>query len=279
MRRALFSSEAGLGTAPIAHSAVRTPEPVTEGVVAGLEPFIDTIVVCTITALVVLVSGVWNRAPLATWGAPPTIVSVGTNQWKPSSAELPSQDAKKLFRPGQTVFAVVEIDGARHRLEGVVKVSDPATGGEGIGLDWKVLDSVSTPVLAENGVFADFRGSTMAALAFDSARPGLGKWMVTLAVWLFAFATIIAYGYYGEQAVTYFGGGARSVFVYRIAWCAVVAVTCLGYIRTSVELDTLSTVAMGFMYAVNLPLLLLLGPRVMRTWHDYFRRYGAGQIR
>ena len=80
MKRALFSSEAGLGSAPIAHSAVKTPEPVTEGVVAGLEPFIDTLVVCTMTALVILISGVWNRestigwperpekeAPLMTW--------------------------------------------------------------------------------------------------------------------------------------------------------------------------------------------------------------------
>ncbi|HKY92997.1 MAG TPA: amino acid carrier protein [Nevskiaceae bacterium] len=279
MRRALFSSESGLGTAPIAHSAVRTPEPVTEGVVAGLEPFIDTIVVCTITALVVLVSGVWNRAPLATWNAPPTIVSVEANQWKPSNAELPTQDTRKPFRPGQSVFAVVEIDGKRHRLDGVVRVSDASSVDEGIGIEWNVVTSVSTPVLAENGVFADFRGSTMAALAFDSARPGLGKWMVTVAVWLFAFATIIAYGYYGEQTVAYFGGGPRSVLVYRIAWCTIVAATCLGYIKTSVQLDTLSTVAMGFMYAVNLPLLLVLGPQVMRTWHDYFRRLHAGQIR
>lgn len=52
MKRALFSSEAGQGSSPIAHSAAKTDEPVREGVVAGLEPFIDTIVVCTLTALV-----------------------------------------------------------------------------------------------------------------------------------------------------------------------------------------------------------------------------------
>ncbi|MBI3171483.1 MAG: amino acid carrier protein, partial [Hydrocarboniphaga effusa] len=74
MRRALFSSESGLGTAPMAHSAVRTPEPVTEGVVAGLEPFIDTLVVCTVTALVILSSGVWNRGPAASWYAHPAVI-------------------------------------------------------------------------------------------------------------------------------------------------------------------------------------------------------------
>ena len=64
VRRGLFSNEAGQGSAPIAHSAARTDEPVSEGVVALLEPFIDTIVICTMTALVILITGVWNdRVP------------------------------------------------------------------------------------------------------------------------------------------------------------------------------------------------------------------------
>jgi alanine or glycine:cation symporter, AGCS family len=56
-RRAAFSNEAGVGSAAIAHSAVRTKEPVTEGLVSLLEPFIDTVVICTMTALVIIVSG------------------------------------------------------------------------------------------------------------------------------------------------------------------------------------------------------------------------------
>jgi AGCS family alanine or glycine:cation symporter len=65
IQRALFSSEAGQGSSPIAHSAAKTKEPVREGVVAGLEPFIDTLVVCTITALVIMLSGAWDRGPEA----------------------------------------------------------------------------------------------------------------------------------------------------------------------------------------------------------------------
>ncbi len=61
MKRALFSSESGQGSSPIAHSAARTREPVSEGVVAGLEPFIDTMVVCTLTALVILSTGALTR--------------------------------------------------------------------------------------------------------------------------------------------------------------------------------------------------------------------------
>jgi AGCS family alanine or glycine:cation symporter len=59
-RRAAFSNEAGIGSATIAHSAATTDEPVREGVVALLEPFIDTIIVCTMTGLVIVVTGAWN---------------------------------------------------------------------------------------------------------------------------------------------------------------------------------------------------------------------------
>ena len=64
VRRALFSNEAGLGTSDMAHGAAQTNEPVREGLVAMIEPFIDTIIVCTITALVILSSGVWQEEGL-----------------------------------------------------------------------------------------------------------------------------------------------------------------------------------------------------------------------
>ncbi|MBJ95540.1 MAG: sodium:alanine symporter family protein [Rickettsiales bacterium] len=60
VRRAVFSSEAGLGSAPIAHAAARTDEPLRQGIVALLEPFIDTIVVCTATALVIVMAGMYG---------------------------------------------------------------------------------------------------------------------------------------------------------------------------------------------------------------------------
>ena len=60
IRRAAFSNEAGIGSAPIAHAAARTDEPVSEGIVALLEPFIDTVVICTMTGLVIVVTGAYN---------------------------------------------------------------------------------------------------------------------------------------------------------------------------------------------------------------------------
>ena len=72
IKRAVFSNEAGIGSAAIAHSAAKTDEPVSEGIVALLEPFIDTVVVCTITALVVVVTGAYN--------SPDTAAAIENNQ-------------------------------------------------------------------------------------------------------------------------------------------------------------------------------------------------------
>ncbi len=76
-RRAAFSNEAGVGSAAIAHSAARTDEPIREGMVALLEPFIDTVVVCTTTALVIVVTGAWND-PTAGSGITMTASAFGT---------------------------------------------------------------------------------------------------------------------------------------------------------------------------------------------------------
>ena len=271
MRRALFSSESGLGSAPIAHSAVRTPEPVTEGVVAGLEPFIDTLVVCTMTALVILVSGVWKRGPAADWYAEPALIEVAPGQWQPGTGLLPESDG--VWQAGDQVFIVVEkAPGQRARLYG-----DVIEAEAGPSVAWRPLAAASAPRLAENGIFVDYPASTLTALAFDSAFHGLGTYMVTLTVWLFALSTMITWSYYGEQGVVYLAGE-RWVTPYRWLWCVVIAATCLGFIRTDAEIDTLSTVALGFMLAVNLPTMLLLGHKAMGAWHDYFRRLNAGEL-
>ncbi len=88
---------------------------------------------------------------------------------------------------------------------------------------------------------------------------------------------MITWSYYGEQGVVYLAGE-RWVTPYRWLWCVVIAATCLGFIRTDAEIDTLSTVALGFMLAVNLPTMLLLGHKAMGAWHDYFRRLKSGEL-
>lgn len=273
MKRALFSSEAGLGTAPIAHAAVKTPEPVTEGVVAGLEPFIDTIFVCTVTGLVVLSTGIWNRAPAAVWQTPPVIVEAAPGQWQPDLKTIPEQSGatKEDWKPGAPLFVMVEADGARKRLYGVL-------GDDAKSVAWMPLSTAIAPTVLDTGVYADYRGSTLVAKGFDSVHPGLGRWLITIAVWVFGLSCIISYGYYGEQGVIYLFG-ARAITPYRWLWCIAAAVACFGFIKTSGQLDAISTVGLGFMYLINLPLLLILGNKAMNAYHDYFRRLDAGEIR
>jgi AGCS family alanine or glycine:cation symporter len=273
MRRALFSSESGLGTAPIAHSAVKTPEPVTEGVVAGLEPFIDTMFVCTVTGLVILITGVWNRAPVSHWDTPPAIVESAPGRWAPDLLAAPA-DLSAQLKTGAPLFVMVDNAGTRARLYG--SMIEDAHGAAQIA--WQPMAAASAPRLVEPGVFADYRGATLVAKSFDTVYPGLGRWLITIAVWIFALSTLITYGYYGEQGIIYLGLKAY-VTPYRWLWCAFAALACFGFIKTSEQLDAISTVGMGFMYAINLPLMVIMGAQAMRAYHDYFRRLKAGQIK
>ncbi|QHS10088.1 sodium:alanine symporter family protein [Sinimarinibacterium sp. NLF-5-8] len=269
MRRALFSSEAGLGSAPIAHAAVKTPQPVTEGIVAGLEPFIDTLVICTMTALVILVSGMWNRDAIIAWDQAPALVQTAPQQWQPAAATLPALDRAKLNTGDQVFIVTADADGAREKLFGTLNAHQQ--------IDWRPLTAARAPQVVESGIFADYPASTLTARAFDAAHQGLGRWMVTLAVWAFAVSTIITWCYYAEQGVIYLLG-ARAITPFRLLWCALTFIACLGLIRTDAELDTLSTVAVGFMIAINLPIMLILGHKAMRAYALYLEQLKAGTL-
>ena len=135
-KRAAFSNEAGVGSAAIAHSAVRTKEPITEGFVSLLEPFIDTVVICTMTALVIIITG-----------------------------QL---------------------------------VSDPNTG-------MYLLDEGASTIQTVDGN----KGVALTSAAFSSAFPFF-KYILALAVILFAFSTMISWSYYGLKAWTFLFGEGRN---------------------------------------------------------------------
>lgn len=271
MKRALFSSEAGLGSAPIAHSAVKTKEPITEGVVAGLEPFIDTIVVCTITALVILSSGVWNRAPAAYLQDAPA-ANRTVEGWEPSTSLAPAGP----WQDGDTVFTIIETvaDAATKRQRLYGHVQDKR--GQ-LTINWDTLASEGQPSFVDGGVYENLPAATLTARAFDSGHQGLGRWMVTITIWLFAISTMITWCYYGEQGMVYLSG-TRLIMPFRIVWCVLILVSCLGFVRTVSQIDTISTVAIGFMMAINLPIILILGGKAMGAYKDYFRRLKSGEI-
>ena len=102
MKRAIFSNEAGQGSSPIAHSAAKTDEPAREGIVAGLEPFIDTIVVCTFTALIILSTGIWNRGPDVPLDTLPTAVQADSGwQFTPTRRTRTRLDRQRPRHAGR----------------------------------------------------------------------------------------------------------------------------------------------------------------------------------
>jgi len=273
MKRAIFSNEAGQGSSAMAHSAAKTDEPVREGIVAGLEPFIDTIVVCTFTALIILSTGIWSRPPDVTFDVAPEIRRVD-NGWQFSDTRLETDD----WRAGESVMLVVEAGenpatGRRfHRVPGNVVAAE-----DGYTVTWGVLGGEVEPRISNDGFYRDYVGATLTAKAFDSVRPGLGKWLITIASWAFALSTIIAWGYYGEQGIVYIAGQ-RGVLPFRLFYCALVFIATLGHIKTSTDLDNLSGIGLGVIVYANLPILWIFGYQAMRAYKDYLARLKDGRM-
>ena len=181
MKRAIFSNEAGQGSSAIAHAAAKTDEPVREGLVGGMEPFIDTIVVCTFTALIILSTGVWNRAPDISFELPPTLSQQG-NTWVFTDTLLSSgqwQDEEALMmivRAGKNNSTQQDF----HRISGVTKQTE-----DGFIVAWQPFKNELKPEIIGDGFYRDYVGATLTAKAFDTVAPGLGKWLITVASWLF----------------------------------------------------------------------------------------------
>lgn len=290
MKRALFSSEAGQGTSPIAHCAARTKEPVREGVVAGLEPFIDTLVVCTLTSLVVLASGAWSREGEATLAAAPAAAQVEPGRWDIEDTPLPDKRPEALvisgsaWRPGDAVFMLARygpVDpttgGDLQRISGVV-VAGP---GDRLHVDWTPVGSQGAPLAAAPApaglaVYKDYVGAALTSHAFDRVAPGLGRWLVMIASWLFAVSTMISYAYYGEQGMVFIAGR-RSVVPYKIIYCACIVVACGGWMTTEAELDNLTALGTGVMLWVNIPIMLVFAGVTMRAYRGYFERARAAR--
>ena len=184
-KRAAFSNEAGVGSAAIAHSAVQTNRPVTEGFVALYEPFVDTIVVCTITALVIIITGTWD----------PSV--------------------------------------------------DPSAGVQ------------------------------LTSQAFESSISWF-PYILTLAVILFAFSTMISWSYYGLKAWTFlFGDNRATDSVYKVLFLFFVVV------GSSMQLGSVIDFSDAMIFAMAFPNLLgcyFLLPVVKKELNEYWADYKSGKL-
>jgi len=275
VRRGLFSNEAGQGSAPIAHAAAKTDEPVSEGVVALLEPFIDTIVICSMTGLVVLITGVWqDRLPTEiTLGGGDISYMVEGDSSLGLSTLLPDaitvEDGyQQVPAGGGPVVAWHEV--ALERLYLDPEQTVPFTG--------VILPKESIARSAEGGstytsLFGDAAesGAPLTKLAFTKGLGRFGDWggyIVVFSVLLFAISTAISWSYYGDRCANYLFGP-RAVLPYKLLFVG------MHFIGSVVALSTiwvLGDVALGLVTFPNLVALLLLSGTVAKLTKSYFER-------
>jgi alanine or glycine:cation symporter, AGCS family len=276
VRRGLFSNEAGQGSAPIAHAAAKTDEPVSEGVVALLEPFIDTLVICTMTGLVIIMTGVWDdKHPT------PLTLTSGDISW---NADQP--DGRIVRGIGAPAQYVIE-DGYP-----VVPAPDaPRFAWHDVRVDRFFTDVAQTvpftgTILPGRGVaesadgqqytrlFGDAvrTGAPLTMIAFERgigrAGAGFGHFIVILGVILFSISTAIAWSYYGDRCANYvLGPGA--IMPYRMVF---VMFNFIGAIVPLSAIWDLGDVFLGIVIFPNLLALLLLSGKVRELTESYFER-------
>ncbi len=282
VKRALFSNEAGQGSAPIAHSAARTEEPVREGVVAMLEPFVDTLLICTMTGLVIVGTGVWNRKfeqerPLEL----NKIQVMMSPSFPVTDRDLHGENKVPLVKfQGETTVK----DGKGKGLIFIANdalIEDPLLLNSGKPFNGKIRIR-GTTLTGEKGekISLMLRGrmllssSALTAMAFrkgfeDAVGLGwLGNLIVSISVFLFGLSTIISWSYYGDRCVEFLFG----VKYTRIYHFAYVIFTFLGAVMALETVWAYGDLAMGLMATANLVSVFMLTPVVIRLTKDYFSR-------
>lgn len=276
VQRGLFSNEAGQGSAPIAHSAAKTDEPVSEGVVALLEPFIDTIVICTMTGLVIISTGVFNAKVPTTLSLNDGNISYVNIDDTGSFSGVSDPDIFQI----NDGYPVIESD------------SDPRLAYYDISVDRFFTDEAQTVPFSGSLFPSEDRaespdGTAYTTLYGDAGRNSsplttlgfevglapvglswLGKYIVLISVFLFAVSTAISWSYYGDRCANYLWGR-KAILPYKLVFLifhflgAVVAVTTIW---------DLGDVALSLVTLPNVIALLLLSGLLKKITDDYFVR-------
>ena len=266
VRRGLFSNEAGQGSAPIAHAAAKTDEPVREGAVALLEPLIDTLIICTMTALVIVITGVWDKktevnaqAASVTFGVAENatgteITKAGKQQISVVDGRLPSSLTAQ-YNHASLDNVVVERDGKP--FTGELSLADGAlVAPPGDKSSWKVKGlGLATGAVLTTWGFSEGLGTT-------------GGLIVTICVILFGLSTAISWSYYGDRCVVYLAG-VKGVIFYRLAFITAV------FLGAILKLDIVwayGDLALGLMTVPNLIAIVFLSPKIAELTKDYFQR-------
>ena len=234
--RGAFSNEAGQGSSPIAHASSKTEDPVEEGIVSILEPFIDTLVVCTITALVILSSGAWSEKHQNNFDKTSTTFVSGSyseasvddiNELRYFINNLDSE--VKLFTGtlqvsdgviANSINDAVTILHKKSIAEGVVVYTNNPISESTDRYDGSLI--IDKGVVKTNGINLSGKSlvhsAELTAVAFKSGVLGVyGGYIVAIGLLLFAFSTAIAWSYYGDRSAAYVFGE-KSVVWYRLVY-------------------------------------------------------------
>ncbi len=287
VNRGLFSNEAGQGSAPIAHSAARAHEPVSEGLVALLEPFIDTIIICSLTGLVLLSSGVWTEKYMNNFQYSELTVLDGKysdvieqdrqalSDHIKGNATLPLFSGELNVEEGHITNGVSLLH-SRSLAESVklYKNSDLFTGSV------KVLDGI---VDSDSDVI--FKGKSLihsaplTTMAFTKSWFGdFGKYIVAVGLLLFAFSTAISWSYYGSRAVIFLFG-IKGLRYYRIIY--VIGFFIASFTDTEI-IWTFSGITIALMTIPNLIGIFALHremkSEVKSFWKEYENRFPGEKL-
>lgn len=279
VNRGLFSNEAGQGSAPIAHAAARAHEPVSEGLVAILEPFIDTIIICTLTGLVILSSGVWNEKIENTFQMADVIVL--NQEFDQGNSDDVATMAAFLNRKTKTPSFSGDLDIRNGKLQNAITILHARSVAENIEF---ILDGdpFTGIVPVENGmVKADdpkleihglslIHSAPLTTEAFKKSWMGeSGKYIVSIGLLLFAFSTAISWSYYGGRAMTFLLGP-KSVVWYKVVY--VIGFFFASFTDTTI-IWTLSGITIAFMTIPNLIGIFSLRKEVKTTIKDYWKGF------
>ena len=276
--RGLFSNEAGQGSAPIAHASAKADAPVPEGLVSLLEPFIDTLVICTITGLVILSSGVWTEKFQNDFERSSTEFIAGTySDENPEHVSL-LREHLGLARPSDN--PIVTFNGDITVVDGVIQDQDISViHNRSLAEDVTVTaggEPYSGTVTVTNGMLPvtyKVQGKSLihsVALTAEAFKRGFfgdfGQYSVTITLVLFAFTTAVAWSYYGDRAIVYLFG-VKYVFAYRLVYTAVFF---LGTILETSLVWKFSAVTLVLMALPNLVGITILSRDMKQTTNEFF---------
>jgi AGCS family alanine or glycine:cation symporter len=283
VNRGLFSNEAGQGSAPIAHAAAKADHPVSEGMVAILEPFIDTIIICMLTGLVLLSSGVWKEKHQNVFQRADLVILSG--QYDENIAG--QRDELFKFLDPAADSKVRRFNGPLHVQEGVivdqVTVLHARSVAENVLLTNRSTgENFSGVVPVEFGRIFNATGelqlsgrslihsAPLTTVAFSRGLMGpAGSFIIPISLLLFAFSTAIAWSYYGDRAVTFLWG-TEYVRYYRVLY--VLAFFAAAVIDTTI-VWTFSGIAIALMTIPNIIGILLLRKEMKETVEDYWKTF------